>query len=159
VRLGWWVKRPREIGIGIIRRRFVIMKSILIAVLMGGVVLSVVSSCATVPTGPLAPGEVRLLSIDVRRNEPITRNISYLVDIIFEAKGEPQIKRACFYWSGDGPHCFEVTNVSFGLQRAFQLYLPGLGSGLYRLECYAQYIRDGETRKTNVVSTQIAVGR
>jgi hypothetical protein len=159
LRLGWWVKRPKEIGIERIRRRLVIMKSILIAVLMGGVVLSVVSSCATVPTGPLAPGEVRLLSIDVRRDEPISRYVSYAVNIIFEAKGEPQIKRACFYWSGDGPHCFEVTNVSLGLRGAFQLYLPGLEYGSYRLECYAEYIREGETRKTNVVGTQIAVGR
>ena len=133
------------------------MRSILIVFLMGGVVLSVVSSCATVPTGPLAPGEVRLLSINVRGNEPIGRYISYAVDIVFEAKGEPQIKRACFYWSGDGPRCFEVTNVSFESWRDFELYLPGLASGSYRLECYAEYIRDGETRRTNVVGTQISV--
>ena len=131
---------------------------LLISILMGGVIL-LVSSCATVPTGPLAAGEVRLLSINVPRNEPIGRYISYAVDIIFEAKGEPQIKRACFYWSGDGPQCFEVTNVNFESRRDFELYLPGLASGSYRLECYAEYIRDGETRRTNVVSTQISVSR
>jgi hypothetical protein len=48
-----------------IRRRFMIMKSNLIAILITGVVLSVVSSCATVPKKPLASGDVRLLSIGV----------------------------------------------------------------------------------------------
>ena len=55
--------------------------------------------------------------------------------------------------------CFEVTNVSFESWRDFELYLSGLESGSYRLECYAEYIRDGETRRTNVVGTQISVSR
>jgi hypothetical protein len=38
------------------------------------------------------------------------------------------------------------------------VYLPGLSAGSHRVECYAEYIRDGETRKTNVVFTQINTG-
>jgi hypothetical protein len=38
------------------------------------------------------------------------------------------------------------------------VYLPGLNIGSHRVECYAEYIRDGETRKTNVIFTQITPG-
>ena len=41
------------------------MRLILIGTLLSGVVLSMGSSCATVPKEPLAPGEVRLLSMEV----------------------------------------------------------------------------------------------
>jgi hypothetical protein len=135
------------------------MRSAWIAILTGGVVLLVVSSCATVPTQPLASGEVRLLKIDVLRGEPITYGVSYTVDIVFEANGNPEIQQACFYWSGDGPKCFSVTDVSFGIPGVFEVRLPGLDPGSYRLECYAEYTRGGETVKTNMVGTQIAVGR
>ena len=45
------------------------MKLILKAVLMNIAVLLVISSCATVPTKPLAPGELRLLSMHVPEEE------------------------------------------------------------------------------------------
>jgi hypothetical protein len=134
------------------------MRSVLIPILMGGVVL-LASSCATVPTQPLGPGEVRLLKIDVLRGEPISMSVSYTVDIAFEANGKPEIRQACFYLSGDGPSCFSVTDVSFGLPGAFKVRLPGLDLGSYRLECYAEYTRDEETVKTNMVGTQIVIGR
>ena len=133
------------------------MRSILIAVLLSGVVLLIASSCATVPKEPLASGEVRLLTIDVL-GSGIEANSSFAVNIFFEAAGEPEIKRACFYESGEGPYCFDVSDLSYvtlGTKRAFQVYLPGINAGSHRVECYAEYIRDGETRKTNVVSTQI----
>jgi hypothetical protein len=75
--------------------------------------------------------------------------ISYTVDMVFEANGEPEIKRACFYWSGDGPHCFDVTHVSFGPRGTFDVRLPSLNRDSYWLECYAEYTRDGVRRKTN----------
>ena len=133
------------------------MRSILITVLLGGVVLLGVSSCATVPREPLASGEVRLLSIDALGGG-IDANVSFAVNIFFEAAGKPEIKRACFYESGEGPYCFDVSDASYltlGTKRAFQVYLPGVNTGSHRVECYAEYIRDGETRKTNVVFTQI----
>jgi len=151
------MKREKEGRIG---RRFTIMKSILISVLIGGVVLSVVSSCATVPKEPLASGEVRLLSIGVP-GAGIEAETSFAVNILFEAVGNPQIKRACFFESGEEPYWFDVSDVSYftlGTKRAFRVYLPGLSVGSHRVECYAEYIRDGETRKTNVVFTQITTG-
>jgi len=136
------------------------MRSKLLTVLLGGVVLLIASSCATVPREPLASGEVRLLSMDVL-GSGIEANASFAVNIFFEAAGKPEIKRACFYESGEGPYCFDVSNGSYltlGTKRAFQVYLPGVNVGSHRVECYAEYIRDGEARKTNVVFTQISAG-
>jgi hypothetical protein len=77
------MKRQKEGSVG---RRFIIMKSISITVLVAGVVLSVVSSCATVPKEPLASGEVRLLSMDVP-GAGIKANGSFAVNVFFEAVG------------------------------------------------------------------------
>ena len=140
----------------IIGRRFVIMKS-LIAVLMGVVIMLLVFSCATVPTEPLTSGELRLLSIDVL-GSGIKANASFAVNIFFEAAGNPEIKRACFYESGEEPSCFDVSYLTLGTKRAFQVYLPDVSVGSHRVECYAEYIRDGETRKTNMVFIQILAG-
>jgi hypothetical protein len=133
------------------------MRSILITVLLSGVVLLGASSCATVPREPLASGEVRLLSIDVL-GSGIEANSSFAVNIFFEAAGDPRIRRACFYESGEEPSCFDVSYVTLGTRRAFQVQLPGVNTGSHRVECYAEYIRDGETRKTNVIATQILAG-
>jgi len=136
------------------------VRSILITVLLSGVVLLMVSSCATVPKEPLASGEVRLLSMEVL-GSGVEANASFAVNIFFEAAGKPEIKRACFYESEEGPYCIDVSDgsyVTLGTKRAFQVYLPGVSLGSHRVECYAEYIRDGETRKTNVVFTQISAG-
>ena len=133
------------------------MRSILITVLLGGVVLLIATSCATVPTEPLASGEVRLLSMDVV-GAGVEANSSFAVNVFFEAAGDPRIRRACFYEPGEKLSCFDVSDISYltlGTKRAFQVYIPGLNLGSHRVECYAEYIRDGETRKTNVVFTQI----
>lgn len=132
------------------------MKS-LIGVLMGVVILLLVFSCTTVPKEPLASGEVRLLSIDAL-GAGVEANSSFAVNVFFEAAGNPGIKRACFYESGQEPYCSDVSYVALGTKRGFQVYLPGLNVGSHRLECYAEYIRHGETRKTNVVFTQIIAG-
>jgi len=136
------------------------MRSMLIPFLIGGVVLSVVSSCATVPKGPLASDEVRLLSMDAV-GFGVKANSSFAVNVFYEAAGQPKFKRACFFESGEKPFCFDASDISYtilGTKQAFQVYLPGLVAGPHRLECYVEYVRDGETRKTNVVFTQIAAG-
>jgi hypothetical protein len=151
------IKREKEAGIG---GSFMIIKSILKAVLIAGVVLSLVSSCATVPMKPLASGEVRLLNIGVP-GAGIEEYTSFAVNIFFEAVGNPYIKSLCFFESGGEPYCFDVSDVpyfSLGRKTAFLVYLPGLRIGSHKVECYAEYIRDGETRKTNVIFTQISVG-
>lgn len=135
------------------------MKS-LMRVLTGVFIMLFVLSCATVPKQPLASGEVRLLSIDAL-GAGVEANTFFPVNIFFEAAVNPEIKRACFYDSGKGPYCFDVSDQSYvtlGTKRAFQVYLPGLSVGSHRVECYAEYLRDGEIRKTNVVFTQIIAG-
>jgi hypothetical protein len=133
-----------------------IMKSLL-AVLMGGVITLLVFSCATVPKEPLASGELRLLSMDVV-GSGVEANSSFAVNVFFEAAGHPEIKRACFYESGEEPSCFDVSLATLGTKRFFQVYLPGISVGLHRVECYAEYIRDEEIRKTNVIATPISIG-
>ena len=135
------------------------MKS-LIGVLAGIAILSLVLSCATMPMEPLAAGEIRLLSIDAL-GAGIEANASFAVNVFFEVAGNLEVKRVCFYESGEEPYCFETSNVShvtLGMKRAFQVYLPGIKVGPHRMECYAEYIRDGETRKTNVIFTEIIAG-
>jgi hypothetical protein len=129
------------------------MKSILKAVLIGVVVLLVNSSCATAPKGPLGEGELRLLSMEVPDNGNLKVGIQYWVTINFEADGNPEIKRACFYWSGDGPYCVNVNvkEVKYTLPHGyFQVPLLALPNS-NRLECYAEYIREGKRQRTNMV--------
>ena len=133
-----------------------IMKPLL-AVLMGGVIAVFVFSCATVPKEPLASGELRLLSMDVV-GSGVEANASFAVNVFFEAVGHPEIKRACFYESGEEPSCFDVSLATLGAKRAFQVYLPGFNVGPHKVACYAEYVQNGEIRKTNVIATQISAG-
>ncbi len=136
------------------------MMKFLVGGLLGIIILLSVFSCATVPKQPLASGELRLISIDAL-GAGVEANTSFAVNVFFEAVGNLEIKKACFYDSGKGPYCFDVSDESYltlGKKRAFQVYLPGLNVGSHRVECYAEYIRDGETRKTNVIATQIFAG-
>ena len=93
------------------------MRSIFMAILLGGILLLGASSCATVPKESLAPGEVRLLSIDVL-GAGIKANASFTVNIFLEAVGEPEIQRACFYGSWNGLHCFNINYAAYGAKKA-----------------------------------------
>ena len=133
------------------------MRSILIIILLGGIAWLGASSCATVPKEPLASGEVRLLSMNVV-GAGIEAFSSFAVNIFYEAAGNPEIKRACFYESWQRPYCFDVpdrSDFALGTKRGFQVWLPGIGPGSHRVECYVEYIRDGEIIRSNVVFTQI----
>ncbi len=137
------------------------MRSVLITILLSGFFLLGGSSCATMSKAPLASGEVRLLSMDVV-GAGLEAYSSFPVNIFFEAAANPEITRACFYetmrwWR----YCSDVSDISYftlGTKRAFQVRLPGIDPGSHRLECFAEYVRNGETRRTNVVFTQITAG-
>jgi hypothetical protein len=131
------------------------MRSLLIAA--AGFFLLLVSSCATVPTEPLASGELRLLSMHVPQREDIRLNFPFVVNINFEADGKPEIRTACFYFSGDGPYCFKVTDVNYGSPRTIKVQVKAKSSGSYALESYVFYVRDGKVQPTNVVNCQIRV--
>jgi len=141
--------------------RSISLRSILITVLLSGVVLLGASSCATMPKEPLASGEVRLLSMNVV-GAGLEANSSFAINIFFEASGPPQIKRACFYESRREQYCCDISDGSYftvGTKRAFQVRLPGIDPGSHRVECFAEYVRSGETRRTNVIFTQITAGK
>jgi len=57
---------------------------------MIGAVLLGISSCATVPAKPLSTGELRL-SISVPEKENIKVHFPFVVNINFEADGNPEI--------------------------------------------------------------------
>jgi len=124
----------------------------LIAVLMGVTVLLITSSCATGPK-PLAPGELRLLSMQVPEEGKIRVNTPFLLNINFGADGEPQIRAACFSFSGDGPHCTKVTDVMYGSPGNIKVETRTTLRGSIHLECYVTYVRDGKIEATNVIST------
>lgn len=132
------------------------MRSKFLPVLMGGVIL-LVFSCATVPTGPLAPGELRLLRMEAPREGEIRLGIAFTVKIQFEADGRPEVRRACFFWSGDGPYCTKAIKTSYGSPKTIYVDLVPGSSGQYFLEGYVQYVQDGKSKMTNVVGTHIFI--
>ncbi len=137
-------------------KRFVTVKSVFLTLLLGGVTL-LVFSCATTPSGPPAPGEVKLISLDIPNEGVITRNLPFVVNIQFEANGRPEIKRACFYWSDDGPYCYKVVDVSYGSPGTIRVEPRAKESGAYILEAYALYLRDGKTQPTKVISSRVSI--
>jgi hypothetical protein len=154
----------------IIGRRFVIMKS-LMAVLMGVAVLLVISSCATVTEGPegssisigkieppSSADEFRLLSVDVPHSGNLSANVEYWTTINFVADRKPEILRACFNFSGDGQSCVDVQakDVKYGSHTYFRvpIHVP---VGSKRIDCYAEYIREGKTHRTNTVTYYVIV--
>lgn len=137
-------------------RRFVKIKPVTLTALLGGVAV-LVFSCATVQTGPPAPGEVRLIGMEILHEESIVRNLPFVVTIQFEADGKPEIRRACFYWSGDGPYCFKVVEVSYGSPGTIRVEPRAKESGSQVLEAYVLYVRDGKTQPTKVITSRVLV--
>ena len=133
------------------------MRSVWIAVLVGGVVILLASSCATVPTEPLASGELRLLGMHVPMKEDVKVNFPFAVNINFESEGKPEIRTACFSFSGDGPYCFKVTDVNYGSPGTIKVQIRAKNSGSYALESYVYYIKDGKVQPSNVVNYNIRV--
>ena len=133
------------------------MRSIWIAILIGGAVILSISSCATVPTEPLTSGGLRLLNQQVAERGEIRLNYQFVVNINFEADGKPEIRTACLYFSGDGPYCYKVTDVNYGSPGTIKVQVRAKNSGSYTLESYVYYIKDGKVQPTNVVSSQIRV--
>ena len=132
----------------------------LIAVLIIGAILLGASSCATVSTEPLAPGELRLLRASIPRSGILYLGTSYEVEITFQADAHPTIRRACFFFSGsgEGPSCYAVKPkyVEFGSPGSLRVTLPPpIKSGTSRLECFAEYWQGTKILRTNVIHSSI----
>jgi hypothetical protein len=125
------------------------MKRVLISILMSSAFLLAISSCATV-----REGELRLLSMDIPDNVNLKANVTFWVRINFEADGNPEIRRACFFWSGDGPYCLNVTDAKYGSIAYFEVpLLARLGPD--SLQCYVEYVRDGKIQRSNAIASSI----
>ncbi len=133
------------------------MKSMLIVIWVGAVIILSIFSCATVPTEPLTSGELRLLSVQVPMKEDIKVNFPFAVNINFEADGKPGIRTACFSFSGDGPYCYKVSDATYGSPGTIKVQIRAKNSGSHALESYVYYIKDGKSQPTNVVGSQIRV--
>ena len=134
------------------------MKSILVGVLVGTVLLLMISSCATVPTEPLGQGEVRLLSVDFPERIDIKQKSRCVVNIEFEARDNPQITRVYAEWAGAGSHYINKMEVSYEnrLIRVVDVPTPEK-RGSYGFKVYVYYVRDGRIQQTNVVETSVSV--
>jgi len=117
-------------------------------------ILLAISSCATVSKEPLGPGELRLLSMDVPENGTLKTTVEYRVRVNFQADGKPEIRRACLFWSGDGPYCVWVKDAKNGSDAYVEVPIYAR-PGHERLECYVEYVQDGKIRRTNKVDSYV----
>lgn len=132
------------------------MKSKWIGLFMGLFILLSVSSCATVPTEPLGPGDLRLTGAEFPEFGGIKKNLKYLAHIKFEADGRPEIPKACFYWGVYGPYCTNVMDVNYGTQIA-RIDVQTPPDGIYRFKVFVYYVRDGRNVRSNTAEVSVTV--
>ena len=126
------------------------MKRILAPILMSFAILLASSSCA------LKKGELRLLGMQTQESASILVNGQFWVRVHFEADGNPEIRRACFFWYGDGPYCVNVKDVKYGSFACFDVPLVArYGSSV--LQCYVEYLRDERIERSNAVAYRVDV--
>ena len=146
------------------------MKLLLKAVLMNIAVLLVIAPWATITeglegyydwkTGQEPPGvvELKLLSMDIPQSWTLSTDIEYWAMIKFETDRSPKIQRACFNFSGGSESCVDVQakDVRYSSHSYFRvpIHIP---VGTKRVDCYAEYIQEGKTRRTNTVTYTIIV--
>ena len=128
------------------------MKRILAPILMSVAILLASSSCT------LKKGELRLLDMEIRDPARILTNSQFWIRVNFEADGHPEIRRACFYWYGDGPYCVnvDVKNVEYGSFAYFDVPLVAR-YGPSVLQCYVEYLRDERIERSNAVAHRVNV--
>jgi hypothetical protein len=126
------------------------MKRILVPILMSVAILLASSSCT------LKKGELRLLDMEIHEPARLLTNVQFWVRVNFEADGNPEIRRACFYWFGDGPYCVNVKDVKYGSFAYFDVPLVArYGSSV--LQCYVEYLRDERIERSNAVAYHVNV--
>ena len=129
------------------------MKRILALILVSVALLLAISSCTMV-----RKGELRLLNMEIYDSARLRTNVQFWVRVNFEADGQPEIRRACFYWTGDGPHCVPVPvkNVLYGSVAYLEVPLSAR-FGSNSLQCYVEYLRDEKIERSNAVASSINV--
>jgi hypothetical protein len=140
------------------------------AALMNITVLLVISSWTTITEGqepyfnwnlgkePPGAGELKLLSMDIPQSWNLSTNIEYWATINFKADRNPTIQKACFNFSGGSPSCVDVQakDVTYASHPYFRvpIHIP---VGTKRIDCYAEYLRDGKTQRTNTVTYYVII--
>ena len=145
------------------------IKSVSAIVLISVAVFLGISSFATVTEGEegsaLFPSKkepsgstLRLLSVDVPQSGNLSPDIAYWTTVHFEADLNPEIRRACFSFSGGGQTCVDVQakDVKYGSHPYFRVSIH-VPAGSKRIDCYAEYVRDGRTQRTNTVTYRVIV--
>jgi hypothetical protein len=146
------------------------MKLVLKAVLMNIALLLVISSWATITEGQgidfssifrketSSGAELKLLSMDIPQSWKLSTNIKYWATVNFKADVKPEIRRACFNFSGGSQSCVDVQakDVTYAWNSYFRvpIHIP---VGTNRIDCYAEYIRDGKTQRTNTVTYYVII--
>jgi hypothetical protein len=140
------------------------MKLLLKAVLINIAVLLVISCWPAVSTGwdlllrgetPAVGDHLTLLSMEIPQTWNPSADVKYWATIKFETGFIPEIRRACFNFSGGGQSCVDVEakDVTSGYFRV-PIRVP---VGSKRIDCYAEYIRDGKISPTNTITYHIIV--
>jgi hypothetical protein len=145
------------------------MKSVLANVLIGVAGFLAISSFATVTEGeegsalfrskePSTGSIVTLLGVDVPQSGNLSPDIAYWTTVHFESDLKPEIRKACFSFSGGGKTCVDVQakDVIYGSHPFFRVSIH-VPAGSKRIDCYAEYIRDGKTQRTNTVTYRVIV--
>jgi hypothetical protein len=96
--------------------------------------------------------------MDIPHIGNLSTNIEYSATINFEAGRKPEIHRACFNFSGGSQSCVDVQakDVTYGSHPYFRVPIR-VSAGTKRIDCYAEYIRDGKTYRTNTVTYHVIV--
>ena len=130
------------------------MQRALALILMSVALLSAISSCTMVKKG-----ELRLLNnMEILDPERLRTNVQFWVRVYFEADGQPEIRRACFYWTGDGPHCVPVPVKDIVYGSVAYLEVPLIARfGTSDLQCYVEYLRDEKIERSNTVASSVEV--
>ena len=140
------------------------IRSFLTTVLISLGVLLVISCYATLSTGwelwlrgetPSIGDQLKLLSMDIPQTGNPSADVKYWATIKFDAGFKPEIRRACFNFSGDRQSCVDVEakDVTYGHFRV-PIHVP---VGSKRIDCYAEYIRDGKTSRSNTITYYVIV--
>ncbi len=124
------------------------MKSLL-SISLGVVVLFIISSCAT--TTPLSEGELRLLRIDVPENGNLIVGHDYRFNIRFEADGNPDIVKAVCICGDSRLQAYQLSDLRYGTKGNFSIWVFPYSDGSQRLECYAEYLKDGKKHRSTSV--------
>jgi hypothetical protein len=132
------------------------MRSMFIRILTGVGLLLIVSSCATVPDEPLAPGQLRLTGVRFPDVGGVKTNLKYVVNLKFEADGRPEITRVCVYWSVYGPSCEDPMEVNYGNGTLSSFVRTPL-KGQYSFKAYVYYLRNGVSLRSNMVEIPMDV--